>query len=326
MAPQSGRRVIRPQPSPSTAAEVKTATVVVVDEQHLLARSGGPVTRSRLVADLTALGVQPGAVVMFHTRMSALGYVAGGAPTIITALLETVGSQGTLMVTCGWNDAPPYDLPTWPQPWQQALRAEHPAFDPQVSEADHNNGRLPEALRRWPGAVRSRHPDASFAALGARADELMADHPWDDPHGPDSPLARLTDAGGQVLLLGAPLDTLTLLHHAEALAEAPGKRFVDYEQPILVDGHRQWHRFHDIDTDEGAFDYTPVVPPDEWPFTVIARDMLAAGLGTTGRVGAAESHLFDAAELVRFGVDWIHQHLGGKPDAATESRPLDPTP
>ena len=77
MAPQSGRRVIRPQPSPSTALEVKTATVVVVDEQHLLARSGGPVTRSRLVADLTALGVQPGAVVMFHTRMSALGYVAG---------------------------------------------------------------------------------------------------------------------------------------------------------------------------------------------------------------------------------------------------------
>ncbi|GIH97646.1 hypothetical protein Psi01_82760 [Planobispora siamensis] len=84
-------------------------------------------------------------------------------------------------MTCGWNDAPPYDFVDWPQSWQSTLRAEHPAYDSGLSEADHNNGRLPEALRRWPGAVRSRHPDASFAALGTAAAELMADHPWDDP-------------------------------------------------------------------------------------------------------------------------------------------------
>ncbi|GAA0929955.1 hypothetical protein GCM10009560_34140 [Nonomuraea longicatena] len=98
----------------------------------------------------------------------------------------------------------------------------------------------------------------------------MDEHPWDDPHGPGSPLARLVALGGRVLLLGAPLDTLTLLHHAEALAEAPGKRFVDYEQPILVDGERVWRRFHDIDSEEGAFDYSAVVP-DEEAFTLFMR-------------------------------------------------------
>ncbi|WP_413098182.1 aminoglycoside 3-N-acetyltransferase [Streptomyces sp. Inha503] len=280
-----------------------------MNEMDLLKRSGGPVLRSRISRDLTALGLADGDIVMFHTRMSAIGYVAGGPQTIIGALHDVVGARGTLMVTCGWNDAPPYDFATWPQGWQSALRAEHPAYDPGISEADHNNGRLPEALRRWPGAVRSRHPDVSFAALGAAAAELMADHPWDDPHGPNSPLARLVARGGRVLLIGAPLDTMTLLHHAEALAKAPGKRFVDYEQPILVQGQRVWRRFHDIDSEDGAFDYSAVVSEGQEPFEAIAWDMLAAGIGRQGTVGAAESYLFEAAEVIDFATAWIEYKL-----------------
>ncbi|WP_030687261.1 aminoglycoside 3-N-acetyltransferase [Streptomyces sp. NRRL B-1347] len=281
-----------------------------MDEAELLKRSGGPVTRGRLARELRALGLGAGDVVMFHTQMSAIGYVAGGPQTLIGALGDVVGEHGTLMVTCGWNDAPPYEWTTdWPEEWQDALRAEHPAYDPDLSEADHNNGRLPEALRRWPGAVRSRHPDASFAALGAAAEALMADHPWDDPHGPDSPLARLVAQDGRVLLLGAPLDSLTLLHHAEALADAPGKRFVDYEQPVLEGGERVWRRFHDIDSSDGAFDYSSVVPDGVWPFEVIARDLLATGKGVRGLVGAAESHLFEARDVVEFGVAWMEEKL-----------------
>ncbi|MCX4673060.1 aminoglycoside 3-N-acetyltransferase [Streptomyces sp. NBC_01381] len=281
-----------------------------MDEEALLKRSDGPVTRSRLIHDLTVLGLTEGDIVMFHTRMSAVGYVAGGAQTLIGALRDVVGEPGTLMVTCGWNDALPYGFSDWPRAWQDAVRAEHPAYDPGISEADHAYGRLPEALRRWPGAVRSRHPDACFAALGASATALMADHPWDDPHGPGSPLARLVTLGGRVLLLGAPLDSLTVLHHAEALAEAPGKRFVDYEQPILVDGERVWRRFHDIDSSAGAFDYSSAVPKGQDPFDAIAQDMLGAGIGIRGRVGAAECHLFEAGEVVNFGIGWIEERLG----------------
>ncbi|MGY0488971.1 aminoglycoside 3-N-acetyltransferase [Streptomyces sp. WG-D5] len=282
-----------------------------MDAMDLLRRSGGPVTRSRMGRDLAALGLGEGDVVMFHTRMSALGYVAGGAQTVIDALQDVVGARGTLMVTCGWNDAPPYDFVSWPQDWQDAVRADHPAYDPVLSEADHDNGRLPEVLRRRPGAVRSRHPDVSFAALGAAAEELMADHPWDDPHGPGSPLARLTAHRGRVLMLGAPLDSMTLLHHAEALVDAPGKRFVEYEQPIVVRGRRCWRRFHDIDSENGAFDYSAVVREGQDPFDAIVRDMLAAGRGRRGRVGAAESHLFDAPDVIDYATTWIETRLRG---------------
>jgi aminoglycoside 3-N-acetyltransferase len=280
-----------------------------MDETELLRRSGGPVTRDRIRGDLTGLGLAPGDTVMFHTRLSAIGYVPGGPQTVIDALLDVVGPTGTLVVTCGWNDAPPYDFTTWPRAWQEALRAHHPAYDPELSEAEHANGRLPQTLRHRPGAVRSRHPDVSLAALGASAAALMDAHPWDDPHGPGSPLARLVALGGRVLLLGAPRETMTLLHHAEALAQAPGKRFVTYEQPIRVKGERVWRTFRDIDSEHGAFDYSPVVPEGQDPFAAIVGSMLAAGIGREGLVGAARSCLFDAGPAVDFGVRWIEEHL-----------------
>lgn len=122
-----------------------------MDERELLRRSDGPVTRDRIRDDLAGLGLAPGDTVMFHTRLSAIGYVPGGPQTVIDALLDVVGPTGTLLVTCGWNDAPPYGFTDWPRAWQEAVRAHHPAFDPGTSEAEHVNGRLPEALRRRPG-------------------------------------------------------------------------------------------------------------------------------------------------------------------------------
>ena len=66
--------------------------------------SGAPATvwgmlvaRSRLARDLEKLGLGPGGVTMVHCRMSALGYVVGGAETVVRALLDALGPGGTLM-------------------------------------------------------------------------------------------------------------------------------------------------------------------------------------------------------------------------------------
>lgn len=283
-------------------------------------RSGvAPVGRGRLAAELRTLGVRPGGVLMVHARVSALGWVVGGTGAVVLALLDAAGPDGTLMAYAGWEDDP-YGMETWPEAWRAAYEAELPPFDPATAEAVHANGRLPERIRTWPGAVRSRQPEAGMVALGARAAWLVADHALDDAYGAGSPLAKLVEADGQVLMLGAPLDTVTLLHHAEATAKVAEKRRVAYRMPLLEDGRAVWREFRDIDTSEGAFPYgdvaaeiaaTPGVGPGGDAFAAIARRALAAGIGRGGAVGASESFLFPARELHRFAEGWMEARFGG---------------
>ena len=54
--------------------------------------------RSTLAADLRRLGVVPGAVVLVHSSMKALGYDPGGTVAVALALLDAVGPDGTLVV------------------------------------------------------------------------------------------------------------------------------------------------------------------------------------------------------------------------------------
>jgi aminoglycoside 3-N-acetyltransferase len=265
------------------------------------------VTRSRLVEDLRRLGLRPGEVVMLHASVSAIGWVVGGPDMVIQALLDVLGPEGTLMMYVGWEDDP-YKLTEWPEEWQKAYLEECPPFDPQRSRAHRKWSILTEYLRTWPGACRSDHPEASVAAVGAKAQWITADHPLNYPYGPGSPFAKLCEARGKVLLLGAPLNTLTILHHAETIARIPNKRIIRYKMPVLRAGKRVWVEIEDIDTSEGIVEGHS----SEEYFKTIAREYLASGKGRSGKVGEAESHLFDAAELVEFAVKWLERMFGGR--------------
>ena len=287
-------------------------------DEAVLTSEVAPVGRTRLASELRALGVEPGSVLMVHARVSALGWVVGGTGAVVHALLDAIGPDGTLMAYAGWEDDP-YGMATWPEAWQTVYEADLPPFDPRTAEAVHANGRLPERIRTWPGAMRSRQPEAGIVALGRRAAWIVAEHPLDDAYGAGSPLAKLVEADGQVLALGAPLSTLTLLHHAEATARVGGKRRVVYRMPLLVDGRTVWRGFRDIDTAEGALPYelvadeiaaTPGIGSDGDAFEAIARQALAAGIGTEGRVGAATSVLFPARALHRFAEAWLEARFG----------------
>lgn len=269
-----------------------------------------PVTRSELVRDLRALGVRSGGIVLVHTRMSALGWVVGGVDTVVFALRDTVGADGTICALAGW-DEDTYAMGDWPEEWQRAYREELPAFDPALTEANHDMGRVNERIRTWPGAERGPHPETSFTAIGPRAGWVVAPHPDDDAFGQGTPLARLVGAGAQVLMLGAPLETLTLLHHAEAMADVRDKRRVTYEMPVLEDGERVWKRFHDIDSSDGAFPYDDLGLGEVDAFEVIGREALAAGVGVSAPVGMSTSNLFEAPELFRFAKAWMESRFGG---------------
>jgi aminoglycoside 3-N-acetyltransferase len=255
-----------------------------------------PVRRSELTAGARALGVEPGAILFAHVSMSALGWVIGGAESVVRGLRDALGPQGTLAAVASWDDIP-FRLGRWPEEWRRAYAEEMPGFDPDLSQANGDYGRFPERLRTWPGAVASRHPDQRVVAVGPRAAWLTAEHPLDDSFGTGSPFARVVEARGQVLMLGAPLRSLTLLHHAEAIARVPGKRRWTYALPFAVPGGTEWRTLHDIDVDRGPLPYEGV--------GAAAAAALSAGVGTRGRIAAADCHLFGAAELVAFARGWL---------------------
>jgi aminoglycoside 3-N-acetyltransferase len=268
------------------------------------------VGRSHLARDLRRLGLRRGAAVMVHCRMSVLGTVVGGAESVVRALLDAVGPAGTVLAYVGWQDGPPDDLASLAEDDRALVLAEQPAYDPRTGLARRDHGRVAEALRTWPGAVCSGHPEAGVAAVGADAEALAAPHPLDDAYGPGTPYARLVDAGGQVAVLGAPLDTVTLVHHAESVARVPGKRSVTWDVPLERDGQRRWVTLHDIDTSTGALDYGRIVgdePYVEW----FARRAIASGGGRSGPLGAGEGHVIDAQPLVRGTVEAIEAAFGG---------------
>jgi aminoglycoside N3'-acetyltransferase len=108
-----------------------------------------PITRSQLAAQLRALGLRLGSVVEVHCSLSSLGFVVGGADAVVLALLEAVGRGGTLLVLTGW-DHDPFDLERWPERVRRAYLEDPPIFDPHLSEAARDFGRLAERIRTWP--------------------------------------------------------------------------------------------------------------------------------------------------------------------------------
>jgi aminoglycoside 3-N-acetyltransferase len=266
------------------------------------------VTRSRLARDLGQLGLRSGGAAIVHCRMSALGHVVGGAESVVRAMLDALGPQGTLMAYTGWQDEPPEELDALDEKTRRTYLEEHPAYDPRVALSRRDHGRVPEVLRTWPGARHSGHPEAGVAVVGPLAEALTASHPYDDAYGAGTPYARLVELGGQVVLLGAPLDSVTLVHHAEAVSEVPGKRRVSYRYPVLEGGERVWRTLSDIDTSEGALPYECVIGEEDY-IGHIARSALAAGAGRSGPVGEATAYVFEARALVEHAVGWIERNF-----------------
>lgn len=270
-----------------------------------------PLPGGELVHQLRRLGLAAGDVVMVHASLKALGPVEGGAAGTVQALLDAVAPGGTLMAYVSW-DRSPYEETLDGATLDEATRAAWPAFDPDHPDTgtEPSHGRLNAFICRAPGVLRSAHPDANMAAIGARARELVGEHPLHEGYGPSSPLARFVALGGQVLMLGAPLDAVTVLHHAEALADLPGKRRVRYEQPVLdAQGRKVWRTAEEFDTN-GILD---VFAGDAAMDSVetVARAYVAAGeRHREGRVGGAHCHLFDARDIVSFGIDWLEARFG----------------
>lgn len=135
------------------------------------------VTKADIVAGLQEIGLKEGDTVIVYTSLSSIGYVCGGAQTVIEALIEVVGEDGTIMMpTQSWKNLDPEAGVHWEvseQDWD-TIRENWPAYDKKITPTN-TMGAVAEMFRSWPGASRSDHPARSVAAWGRTYESCSSD-------------------------------------------------------------------------------------------------------------------------------------------------------
>lgn len=271
-------------------------------ERDVIDRTPRPNSLTTLTAELESLGVEPGMVLLVHSSLSALGWTIGGPEAVVLALENVLRAYGTLLMptqTGHLSDPSEWEHPPVPKEWWDPIRNETPPFDPDVTPS-RGMGAIPECFRTQPGVVRSRHPHYSFAAWGERAIEICSDHELDYGFGEGSPLSKLYELDGWVLLLGCGFESNTSFHLAEYRAQYATKAEVERFAPILVDGHRRWKCFRDINVDS-----------DDFPDLGETFSKHNASDIREGTVGIATALLFRQRLCVDFAVKWLHRNRRG---------------
>src|SRR5919202_418836 len=274
--------------------------------REVVQRTIEPLTVESLAEQFAACGLQPGQTVIVHSALSQLGWVVGGPVAVIQALLRVVGSSGTLMMpTQTWKNLDPgsgvYQDEGIPEAWWPIVREHLPAYDPAITPSS-GMGVIAELFRTWPGARRSWHPTRSFAALGPNAEVLTAEHPLTDVFGPASPLGKLYDLDGFILIIGLDHSSNTSLHLAEHVANYPGKRYVQESSAVLVDGVRRWITYP-----------SPYLMQDADFATIGDAYEAAHGIGRH-MVGLAEVRYMRQRPLVDWAVAWMEKYRDFRAD------------
>jgi aminoglycoside 3-N-acetyltransferase len=265
---------------------------IFMSEGQIVQGTPSPRTRESLARDLREIGILPGMTVMVHSSLRSLGWVSGGPVAVVQALLDAVTPGGTIVMptqTSGYSDPATWQAPPVPKEWWPIIYQTMPAFDPLVTPTEYM-GRIVEVFRTWPGVLRSSHPIVSFAAWGQHAEYIIKEHALAYGLGEGSPLARIYDLDGWILMLGTGYETNTSLHLAEYRAPEPVE--VVQGSPLIEDGKRVWKLYRDIDINSDIF-------PE------IGTAFERMGQVKIGRVGSATTRFFRQRAAVDFALQWF---------------------
>ena len=270
-----------------------------MNEEQVILSTKLCATRESLLSDLRRLGVSTGMTLLVHSSLSALGWVCGGAQAVVMALLDAVGDDGTLVMpthTSDLSDPAFWGNPPVPTNWWPTIREQMPAYDKDMTPT-RAMGRIPELFRTLPGVRRSLHPQYSFAALGPQAHQITDDHQLNFGLGDGSPLARLYDLDGWVLLLGVGHDRNTSLHLAEQRTNPVMNKRIRNGAPVYRDGQRVWVEIDDYEL--SSHDFNKIGEQ---------CSQRARSSWCSGRAGQGTAELMSQREIVDCATRWMEKH------------------
>ena len=160
------------------------------------------ISKEQLMDDFKKIGIQKGDHLAVTLSFKSIGYVKGGPDTFIDALLEVVGSEGTLMVN------------TYTQSVSLFALQPNFIFDPKKSVP--YTGLIPRTLLKRKNTIRSCHPTCSVAAIGSQAEYLTKNH--NENSNPFLPYEKLAQINGKYLCIGIGNRLVAIRHEAQRRA------------------------------------------------------------------------------------------------------------
>ena len=234
-----------------------------------------------IVQSLHNVGVVRSSRLIVHASLSAFGPVAGGAETMVGALLaaaETVVLPAfTFRTTIVPQVGPPDNAMEYGDREGKNDSAE--IFQEDLP-TDAEMGIVAETARRHPRSQRSRHPLLSFTGVGA--EEGLAAQ---TPETPLAPIAWLAEFDADVLLMGVDHRADTSVHWAEKLA-----------------GRKQFIRW--ALTPQGVL-VCPEIPGCSDGFGVLSDRL--DGVARKANLGDSEITLIPLRDLLHVAGGWIRE-------------------
>jgi aminoglycoside 3-N-acetyltransferase len=183
-----------------------------------------------------ALGLAAKAVCL-HTSLRSFGLVEGGADAVVDGFLAEGCTVMVPSFSAGYG-SPGYSVPppthlrprrngTDYQRFSERMGGIGRIYAPDTNDIEPGLGAIPRAVVERPARVRGNHALNSFAAIGPKARDLIADQRRGNVY---APIARLGELGGWVVLLGVGLTSMTLLHLAESMVGR--RRFVRWANDV----------------------------------------------------------------------------------------------
>lgn len=266
-------------------------------EKDVVRSTRYPNTITTLKRDFKTLGVRPGTVLLVHSSLSKIGWTVGGPVAVIKALMQILTSEGTLiMPTFSSDNSNPsqWENPPVPESWWEIIRKEMPAYQPEITPT-RGMGSIVETFRKWPNVIRSNHPTSSFAAWGKHAELITKNHELLADLGENSPLARIYELDGYILLLGVSHKNNTSLHLAEYRSDHFKKQYKLNGSAILVNKKRQWTEWDELDLNMDDFKQ-------------LGKDFESKINYIPGKVGIADARLLLQRKLVDFAIEWFKEN------------------